>query len=125
MAFVRMVSLFPIRVASPSGHVVMVRPEGSSVPDHMVVLAERAGCARAPDPELMDVSRRSPVPGESDEARMHRINKAVRQLLEENDPENFTPSGRPRIMAVRERLNDPTVGSPELTRALDMYVTEL
>jgi hypothetical protein len=116
-------SLAPIRVASLTGHIVTVLPEGSYVPDEIVGEAEYRGCVvideggSKPKPEAKpepETKPESPIPSD----RAAAIVKATRELLRKGADADFRTDGVPRIGALREHMGDDTVTNRELAYAL-------
>ncbi|NVZ08015.1 hypothetical protein HW932_01915 [Allochromatium humboldtianum] len=120
----QMKSLAPVRIASRAGHVVVVTPEGSFVPDVLVpealsrgcVLVNQSGPATEPRaPSALSAAVEPPVEKPSD--RLVQIREAVTKLIENNDPADFTATGVPRVAAVR-RVFDDSVTSEEIAEAM-------
>ena len=120
----QMKSLAPVRIASRAGHVVIVTPEGSFVPDSLVPEALSRGCvpvsqtevaAEPQAPSALSAAVESPAEKPSD--RLIQIRDAVAKLIENNDPADFTATGVPRVAAVR-RVFDDSVTSEEIAEAM-------
>lgn len=108
-----MISLVPVRIASLTGHVVIVTPGGADVPEHLVEEAMRYGCA----PEALVAQHRGlsaarPVPQEDmeievvSEGREQRLRQAIARIIERNNPNEFTLAGQPRVSTVRRELGE-------------------
>lgn len=98
-------SLAPVRITSLRGYTVHVTPEGAYVPDDLVEQATRYGCALQstkhvePEPELTDDGLTM------DRARV--VKEAIEQVVQNNDPKDFTQGGLPRTAAVKRVLGGP------------------
>lgn len=107
-------SLAPVRVASTKGHVVLVTPEGSFVPQALEVEARRFGCVPTEEAPAEPVK-------ETLSERQERIAEAVRAALAENKAEEFTQDGMPKVHAVSRRLGE-RVTAEELMTVLERGV---
>lgn len=122
-----MKSLAPVRLASRTGHTVVVTPEGSFVPAVLVPEALARGCVTVVEPDETKASvKASPeamqgemplTGGEAREPRLKQIRDAVTKLVDNNDPADFTATGIPRVAAVR-RVFDDSVTSEEIAEAM-------
>ena len=123
----QMKSLAPVRIASRTGHVVVVTPEGSFVPDVLVPEAFSRGCVLANDAPAASAAAEPSAPSalsaavekpaEPPSERLLQIREAVAKLIENNDPADFTATGIPRVAAVR-RVVDDSVTSEEIAEAM-------
>lgn len=107
----RMVSLAPVRIASLTGHTVIVTPEGADVPEFLVEEASRYGCAleNAVAPTF-GLSTARAVPKEDMEidvvggGRQQLLEQALARIVERNNPAEFTAAGQPRVSAMRREM---------------------
>jgi hypothetical protein len=107
----RMVSLVPVRVASLTGHVVLVGPDGADVPDILVDEAKQHGCALESDiTPTFGLSAARRVPKEDIEidvtggGRRQLLEQALARIVERNNPGEFTAAGQPRVSAMRREM---------------------
>jgi hypothetical protein len=92
------------------------------VPPHMVRDAVEIGAlpveGEAPDPLGDQVDEKVPL---DPEQRIEQINSAFDQLVEENDPANFTGQGIPTVAAVRGLTGITNVDKSEVHDAWNVY----
>lgn len=110
-------SLTPTRIASVSGYIVVVKPEGSYVPDAIVDEAMYRGCV------VMEAEATTepvePPAVEPPPDRQTRLIEVVRQLLLKGDPDDFTITGAPRTRSVNRELDGEfTATTGEVAKAL-------
>lgn len=108
-------SLTPIRVASLRGHTAVITPEGTLVPDELVPVAQQCGCA-----VKTEVEPTPPAPLTDDGltlSRAEEVKEAIKQVIEKNDPKDFTQGGLPRTAAVKQVMKGP-VTNEEIIEAL-------
>lgn len=103
-------------LASTGGFTVHLGPgESRNVPLYFAALAAKKGCAIEP---LSDEPGEPPVGAPpSDTERLAALSEAVRLLIEEGNPDNFTANGPPR-KAVVQGLTSVEFTSKELA---DVY----
>lgn len=109
-------SLAPTRIASKSGHVVTIMPEGTDIPEVLEIEARAKGCV--PVAEL-EAPTAAPPPLEADK-RDEVIKEAIELLMAKNDPNDFTKTEpvRPKLAAVRATANLDDVTGDDILRLL-------
>jgi hypothetical protein len=112
-------SLAPIRIASLTGHIVVIQPEGTLVPDALVEEAQYRGCVVidtpvSPPTAEPEVPRKVPIPRE----RSAAIVQATRELMRKNNEADFKHDGTPRVGALREHMGDDTITLRDVAYAL-------
>ncbi len=95
----------PVRVALTTGHVLLIGPELTEVPDFMVREAVANGAIpEGVSPELMQLKSEAGT----DASITARIREALQTMLAERDtkegPDEFTANGLPSVSAVSRRV---------------------
>jgi hypothetical protein len=132
----------PVRLASLSGHVILIGENPRDIPEEFLGDARAAGClseeeleglklrllggTKVPPASIADPPQTSPTnlekdedsfpspPGslESDSDRAEKIKAAVIELINAGNPNDFTGNGVPKVEALKEKLGFE-VSAPE------------
>lgn len=87
----------PISFGLPSGHAMVLGPEGEDVPQMFIQAAFAAGAV--PDDAVAEEFIAAPKPTAS-KSDLELIQAAIKTMLERNEPDDFTAAGLPNRNAL-------------------------
>lgn len=119
-------SLAPVRISSITGHVVIIEPEGTNIPDVLVAEAVARGCVPCEGEELKLATPANVEPEVADDdgheldegAKQTAIDMAIIELIAANDETKFTGNGKPKVAAVRD-IVEFDITADEIAEAFD------
>jgi hypothetical protein len=85
------------RIASTSGHILMIGEDYVDVPEHMEGDARAAGCVSKDMFEKIKGGNVPPPEPMGHEERMEVIVDKIKEMAASNDPNDFTARGKPNL----------------------------